>query len=79
MRLYYHPASTTSRMIMLFGSEQGIDPDYKVVDLFTGNRISSTQLPAPRNMHKRAHLMREGYRRCFANVLRSNLIHASNS
>ena len=33
MRLYYHPASTTSRMIKLFASEEGIDLDYKVVDL----------------------------------------------
>ena len=39
MRLYYHPASTTSRMIMLFASEEGIDLDYKVVDLFTGEHL----------------------------------------
>lgn len=36
MKLYCHPASTTSRMIMQFAAEQGIDLEYKVVDLFTG-------------------------------------------
>jgi glutathione S-transferase len=39
MRLYFHPASTTSRMIVLFASNQGIDLDYKVVDLFTGEHL----------------------------------------
>ena len=39
MRLYYHPASTTSRTIMLFASDQGIDLEYKVVDLFTGEHL----------------------------------------
>jgi glutathione S-transferase len=39
MRLYYHPASTTSRMITLFASEEGIDLDYKVVDLLTGEHL----------------------------------------
>jgi glutathione S-transferase len=36
MKLYYHPASTTSRPIMLFAAEQGADIDFQVVDLFTG-------------------------------------------
>lgn len=36
MKLYCHPASTTSRMIMQFAAEQGIDLEYKTVDLFTG-------------------------------------------
>ncbi len=36
MKLYCHPASTTSRMIMQFAAEQGIDLEYKVIDLFTG-------------------------------------------
>ncbi|MGZ8260935.1 MAG: glutathione S-transferase family protein [Caldimonas sp.] len=36
MRLYYHPASTTSRTVMLFAAESGIPLDMKVVDLFTG-------------------------------------------
>ena len=36
MKVYYHPASTTSRPIMLFAAEQGADIEFKVVDLFTG-------------------------------------------
>jgi glutathione S-transferase len=39
MRLYYHPASTTSRVVQLFAMDQGIDLDYKVVDLFTGEHL----------------------------------------
>lgn len=36
MKLYCHPASTTSRPILLFAAENGIALDQKVVDLFTG-------------------------------------------
>lgn len=36
MKLYHHPVSTTSRPIVLFAHEAGIDLDYEVVDLFTG-------------------------------------------
>lgn len=36
MKLYYHPASTTSRIVQLFALDQGIELDYQVVDLFTG-------------------------------------------
>jgi glutathione S-transferase len=39
MKLYYHPASTTSRPIMLFAAEQALDIDFKVVDLFTGEHL----------------------------------------
>jgi glutathione S-transferase len=39
MRLYYHPASTTSRVVQQFAVDQGIDLDYKVVDLFTGEHL----------------------------------------
>jgi glutathione S-transferase len=39
MRLYYHPASTTSRIVQLFALDQGIDLDYKVVDLFSGEHL----------------------------------------
>ena len=39
MRLYYHPASTTSRVVQQFAMDQGIDLDYKVVDLFTGEHL----------------------------------------
>jgi len=36
MRIYYHPASTTSRPLMLFAAESGVNIDFQVVDLFTG-------------------------------------------
>ena len=36
MKLYYHPGSTTSRPIVLFANESGIDLQYEMVDLFTG-------------------------------------------
>jgi glutathione S-transferase len=39
MKLYYHPASTTSRIIMMFAAEEGIELDYEVVDLMTGAHL----------------------------------------
>ena len=39
MKVYYHPASTTSRPIMLFAAEQGADIDFRIVDLFTGEHL----------------------------------------
>ena len=36
MKLYHHPASTTSRPVVLFAAEQGIPLDLQVVDIFTG-------------------------------------------
>jgi len=39
MRLYYHPVSTACRPVMLLAAESGIDIDYKVVDLFTGEQL----------------------------------------
>ena len=36
MKLYYHPVSTTSRPVVLFATESGIDLDYAIVDLFSG-------------------------------------------
>ena len=36
MKIHYHPASTTSRPLMLFANESGIKIDFQVVDLFTG-------------------------------------------
>jgi glutathione S-transferase len=36
MKIYYHPASTTSRPLMLFAAENGLKIDFQVVDLFTG-------------------------------------------
>ncbi|TSA14712.1 MAG: glutathione S-transferase family protein [Betaproteobacteria bacterium] len=39
MKLYYHPASTTCRPIMLFAAESGIEIEYQLVDLFTGEHM----------------------------------------
>lgn len=39
MKLYYHPASTTSRIVQMFALDQGIALDYQVVDLFTGEHL----------------------------------------
>jgi glutathione S-transferase len=36
MKIYYHPASTTSRPLMLFAGESGMKVDFQVVDLFAG-------------------------------------------
>jgi glutathione S-transferase len=42
MKLYYHPVSTTSRPLMLFAAESGLDLDFKVVDLFAGEHLQPT-------------------------------------
>ena len=39
MKLYFHPASTTSRIVQMFALDQGIELDYQVVDLFTGEHV----------------------------------------
>jgi glutathione S-transferase len=36
MRIYYHPVSTTSRPLMLYAQENGLDVDFKLVDLVKG-------------------------------------------
>jgi glutathione S-transferase len=36
MKLYYHPASTVSRPVMLFAAENAVPLEMQVVDLFTG-------------------------------------------
>ena len=41
MKLHYHPASTTSRPIMMFAAEAGIALDMQVVDLFTGEHYQA--------------------------------------
>lgn len=38
MKLYYHPASTTCRPIMLFAEESRFALDYQLVDIFTGEQ-----------------------------------------
>ena len=39
MKLYYHPASTTSRPVMLFAAESGLAIDLQIVDIFTGEQM----------------------------------------
>ena len=39
MKLYYHPASTTSRIIMMFATDEAIPLDYQLVDLMTGEHL----------------------------------------
>src|SRR2546430_1114174 len=38
MKLYYHPVSTTSRPVVLFAADSGIELDYQLVDLFSGEQ-----------------------------------------
>jgi len=40
MKLYYHPASTTSRIVTMFAAEEGIDLDLQFVDLMKGEHLS---------------------------------------
>ncbi|HET6337964.1 MAG TPA: glutathione S-transferase family protein [Polyangiales bacterium] len=42
MKLYYHPASTTSRTIMLFASEASIPLEYEMVDIMSGEHLKPT-------------------------------------
>jgi glutathione S-transferase len=39
MKLYYHPASTVSRPVVMFIQEHGIPAELQVVDLFTGEHM----------------------------------------
>jgi glutathione S-transferase len=41
MKLYMHPASTTSRAVMLFVADNNIPVDNQVVDIFTGEHMGS--------------------------------------
>jgi glutathione S-transferase len=41
MKLYYHPASTSCRPIMLFAAEANIPLDYELVDIFTGEQYKA--------------------------------------
>lgn len=41
MKLFYHPASTTSRPIALFIAENGLKLDMQIVDLFTGEQYQA--------------------------------------
>lgn len=39
MKLYYHPVSTVSRPVVLFALDNGIDLEYELVDLATGEHL----------------------------------------
>jgi glutathione S-transferase len=39
MKLYFHPASTTSRAIMLFAADNRIALDFEVIDLLSGEHL----------------------------------------
>ena len=39
MKLYYHPVSTVSRPVVLFALDSGIDLEYQLVDLTTGEHL----------------------------------------
>jgi glutathione S-transferase len=39
VKIYYHPASTTSRPLMLFAAEQGLDVEFVLVDILTGEHL----------------------------------------
>src|SRR4030095_6959103 len=59
MKLYYHPASTASRPVLLFAAESGIDLDLQLVDIFKGEHLP----PAYPALHPNALLpmLRDGY------------------
>ena len=42
MKIHYHPASTTSRPLMLFAAEEGLEAELVVVDIFTGEHLGET-------------------------------------
>ena len=42
MRLHYHPVATTCRPLMLFAEEEGIELDYRLVDLCAGEQQRPT-------------------------------------
>jgi glutathione S-transferase len=41
MKLYYHPASTVSRPVMLFAAENGVPLEMQVVNLFVGEHMEA--------------------------------------
>lgn len=44
MKIYYHPVSTTSRMLMLFAEDSALRAEWRVVDLFTGEHVKPNYL-----------------------------------
>jgi glutathione S-transferase len=61
VKLYYHPVSTTSRPVVLLASEAGIELDYQVVDLFTGEQYKP-EYDAINPSHQVPVLEDEGFR-----------------
>ena len=41
MKLYYYPASTASRPVVLFAADHGIELEYQLVDLFAGEQTQA--------------------------------------
>ena len=39
MKVYYHPVSTTSRIVMLYAAQEAPDLEFQVVDLMTGEHL----------------------------------------
>lgn len=39
LKIYYHPASTVSRPVMMFIEEHGVPAEFQLVDLFTGEHL----------------------------------------
>jgi len=50
MKLYYHPASSTSRPVMLFAAENQVPLEMQVVDLFTGEHYQPPTKPSIRTI-----------------------------
>jgi glutathione S-transferase len=42
VKIHYHPASTTSRPLMLFAAEEGLDAEFVLVDILTGEHMGDT-------------------------------------
>ena len=41
MKLYYHPASTTSRTVTMYAAQEKCELDYQQIDIFTGEHYGS--------------------------------------
>lgn len=39
LKIYYHPASTVSRPVMMFLEDSGVPAEFQLVDLFTGEHL----------------------------------------
>src|SRR5437879_6925500 len=59
MKLYYHPVSTTSRPVVLFAADSGIELDYQLVDLFSGEQYQPEY--AAINPSRQVLVLEDGY------------------